>query len=342
MRVARSDLARAPGDREAPGDAASVRAAVAKLAAIAFAPAPDFAGIEHRTRVLLAGGDIDDIGQRGALAIFNSLRGGAAGGVSGRRAPARNRIVFQTRAAKIVAQRNLLGGDDAGRADRQPRIIGAAVSELPLSAQTEAADLAVGAYDARMRAPRGDIDDIGIRRRLHRHVLRGGRVIAQLTDRIKPPAPGAPASLKRAAMMRTRRDPVISHLSAAIIHAGIRGARANAALLGAPGPANFAALRRILRAEIHDALSRLTDLAGAHAIAAMGIATVDLHRAAFDGLDLANAHALLFVADHAQRASVGTIVDRHVGLLGDRKSTRLNSSHVRISYAVFCLKKKKN
>src|SRR5690554_7787306 len=28
--------------------------------------------------------------------------------------------------------------------------------------------------------------------------------------------------------------------------------------------------------------------------------------------------------------------------LGDRKSTRLNSSHVRISYAVFCLKKKKN
>src|SRR5690554_7332564 len=28
--------------------------------------------------------------------------------------------------------------------------------------------------------------------------------------------------------------------------------------------------------------------------------------------------------------------------VGDRKSTRLNSSHVRISYAVFCLKKKKN
>src|SRR5690554_7706420 len=27
---------------------------------------------------------------------------------------------------------------------------------------------------------------------------------------------------------------------------------------------------------------------------------------------------------------------------GDRKSTRLNSSHVRISYAVFCLKKKNN
>src|SRR3989442_8338198 len=29
------------------------------------------------------------------------------------------------------------------------------------------------------------------------------------------------------------------------------------------------------------------------------------------------------------------------GAPSDRKSTRLNSSHVRISYAVFCLKKKK-
>src|SRR3712207_8431784 len=30
-----------------------------------------------------------------------------------------------------------------------------------------------------------------------------------------------------------------------------------------------------------------------------------------------------------------------VALRGDRKSTRLNSSHANISYAVFCLKKKK-
>src|SRR5690554_7609532 len=51
---------------------------------------------------------------------------------------------------------------------------------------------------------------------------------------------------------------------------------------------------------------------------------------------------------------VGVIVDAVIAVLdiaadniepapafGDRKSTRLNSSHVRISYAVFCLKKKK-
>src|SRR3712207_7849889 len=38
-------------------------------------------------------------------------------------------------------------------------------------------------------------------------------------------------------------------------------------------------------------------------------------------------------------------ISRRIGLLsvaqGDRKSTRLNSSHANISYAVFCLKKKK-
>src|SRR3712207_1932633 len=34
-------------------------------------------------------------------------------------------------------------------------------------------------------------------------------------------------------------------------------------------------------------------------------------------------------------------VHRHVGEPLDRKSTRLNSSHANISYAVFCLKKKK-
>src|SRR2546429_5850981 len=33
---------------------------------------------------------------------------------------------------------------------------------------------------------------------------------------------------------------------------------------------------------------------------------------------------------------------RHVESFADRKSTRLNSSHGYISYAVFCLKKKKN
>src|SRR5688572_30877234 len=35
-------------------------------------------------------------------------------------------------------------------------------------------------------------------------------------------------------------------------------------------------------------------------------------------------------------------LDGKPGMTADRKSTRLNSSHSQISYAVFCLKKKKN
>src|SRR5207253_8033025 len=39
---------------------------------------------------------------------------------------------------------------------------------------------------------------------------------------------------------------------------------------------------------------------------------------------------------HGKRGRIGG----SLGASGDRKSTRLNSSHVAISYAVFCLKKK--
>src|SRR5436190_4471917 len=56
----------------------------------------------------------------------------------------------------------------------------------------------------------------------------------------------------------------------------------------------------------------------------------------------------LLAGGRARREAEG--VDALVGLLGleagevpgDRKSTRLNSSHTVISYAVFCLKKKSN
>src|SRR3712207_7121219 len=44
-----------------------------------------------------------------------------------------------------------------------------------------------------------------------------------------------------------------------------------------------------------------------------------------------------FVSDRAK-----ALVKLALNDLGDRKSTRLNSSHANISYAVFCLKKKTN
>src|SRR3712207_8718007 len=48
---------------------------------------------------------------------------------------------------------------------------------------------------------------------------------------------------------------------------------------------------------------------------------------------------------HAQRSiailALNMLFAGELGLDEDRKSTRLNSSHANISYAVFCLKKKK-
>src|SRR5207249_10490954 len=45
--------------------------------------------------------------------------------------------------------------------------------------------------------------------------------------------------------------------------------------------------------------------------------------------------------DGEELAVSGSLGVAPVAGVGDRKSTRLNSSHVSISYAVFCLKKKK-
>src|SRR5206468_6870548 len=45
---------------------------------------------------------------------------------------------------------------------------------------------------------------------------------------------------------------------------------------------------------------------------------------------------------HASLQTTRGMVDRRTWPRKDRKSTRLNSSHDQISYAVFCLKKKKN
>src|SRR5690606_42101075 len=46
-------------------------------------------------------------------------------------------------------------------------------------------------------------------------------------------------------------------------------------------------------------------------------------------------------AVNAQGPDTGVVSDGDMNVWLDRKSTRLNSSHVKISYAVFCLKKKK-
>src|ERR1039458_10644599 len=52
-------------------------------------------------------------------------------------------------------------------------------------------------------------------------------------------------------------------------------------------------------------------------------------------------HFLAIVGDEENRNSVMLVPPAQIADQRDRKSTRLNSSHLGISYAVFCLKKKK-
>src|SRR2546430_9559230 len=62
-------------------------------------------------------------------------------------------------------------------------------------------------------------------------------------------------------------------------------------------------------------------------------------------LSLHDALPILWVADSVRGLGIGRrmldALEIQARELGDRKSTRLNSSHSQISYAVFCLKKKK-
>src|SRR5690606_39473786 len=58
----------------------------------------------------------------------------------------------------------------------------------------------------------------------------------------------------------------------------------------------------------------------------------ELHRGVPEGVEPGQGHR----PDQGAAGQAGDLAHR------DRKSTRLNSSHVKISYAVFCLKKKKS
>src|SRR3712207_8217522 len=54
------------------------------------------------------------------------------------------------------------------------------------------------------------------------------------------------------------------------------------------------------------------------------------------------AMVILCCRKYSSGSEAGTVIPDCESSRADRKSTRLNSSHANISYAVFCLKKKKN
>src|SRR2546429_5548510 len=64
-----------------------------------------------------------------------------------------------------------------------------------------------------------------------------------------------------------------------------------------------------------------------------------------DGLILPGGESttqLQFLQEEGLADAIGKFAEQRGAIFGDRKSTRLNSSHGYISYAVFCLKKKRN
>src|SRR5438045_6200064 len=67
------------------------------------------------------------------------------------------------------------------------------------------------------------------------------------------------------------------------------------------------------------------------------IYTLSLH----DALPICRVTPVWFRRVGPERSLAAAVLERRAGWR-DRKSTRLNSSHLGISYAVFCLKKKKN
>src|SRR3712207_7421537 len=94
---------------------------------------------------------------------------------------------------------------------------------------------------------------------------------------------------------------------------------------------NDTATTEIYTLSLHDALPILADHAHARAVERRQQLVADGAVVLDEGEEL---HALRPPRE-ARRARVAVVG------VADRKSTRLNSSHANISYAVFCLKKKK-
>src|SRR5207253_11152789 len=86
--------------------------------------------------------------------------------------------------------------------------------------------------------------------------------------------------------------------------------------------------------------SDLTDDKWAAAVSLNALAVTALDRRDVASARLLSQQNLEVWRELGDRAAVARSLSNLASVVKDRKSTRLNSSHVAISYAVFCLKKK--
>src|SRR5947207_5974768 len=140
-------------------------------------------------------------------------------------------------------------------------------------------------------------------------------------------------------------------LPAEVNQQGIRIAKVSAGFLGgialrsAPGGPSAEELGNLLASRVLDPIQRVPGVGSVQQFTSEYAMRVWLDADRLRAYGLSAASVLAAVrAQNAQFAS-GTLGGQPSGAdqsLTDRKSTRLNSSHTVISYAVFCLKKKKN
>src|SRR5690606_39516792 len=104
--------------------------------------------------------------------------------------------------------------------------------------------------------------------------------------------------------------------------------------------ANNTSLKSIYSLSLHDALPIFfinEDIEAGFAVETLQLKVVVVVAKGQAGLGQSLGHLRRFAREAAVSFQVA-VLGRHGA--EDRKSTRLNSSHVKISYAVFCLKKK--
>src|SRR5204862_7794210 len=103
---------------------------------------------------------------------------------------------------------------------------------------------------------------------------------------------------------------------------------------------SHSATTAIYTLSLHDALPISRSAAGVHAVLTGNDLPHTLVGRSLADIPVLCKDVVRYIGDHVAAVAAET-KEQAEAALQDRKSTRLNSSHVEISYAVFCLKKKK-